>query len=135
MGRRGGRKGPQGRAQDRVRGRVRGGAKRGGGSGRKRGGFNMGGIDAGDIRDYAGRLTDRSGGSSGLAGAAAGLAGGGLAGRFLGGSEGSDEDLERQVAEQFAVVEERLQLLEDQVRELREILGGAAGGTDSGGNP
>lgn len=146
MGRRGRRGGSQGRAQDRVRDRVRGGAKRGGGgsSGRKRGG-----LDVGALGDYAGRLTGRSGGGSGLsgggsglAGAAAGLAGGGLAGRLMGGSEGSGEDLSREeVAEQFALVEERLQILEDQVLELREALGGAEdpseteGGTDPGAKP
>lgn len=125
MGRKGRRKQPQGRAQERVRERIRGSA------GRKRGG-----LDVGAIGDYAGRLTNRPGGASGLTGAAAGLAGGGLAGRFLGGgAEGSDEDLRAEVADQFALFEERLQVLEDQVRELHELLGGAepGGGTDPGG--
>lgn len=140
MGRRGRRKGSQGRAQSRVRERVRGGAGRGGGgsTGRKRGGF-----DVGDIEDYAGRLTDRPGGGSGLTGAAAGLAGGGLAGKFLGG--GSEEDPGTEVADHLALVEERLQLLEDQMQELREMLGGAeapadpptepGGGSEPGSNP
>lgn len=123
MGRRGRGRGSRGNnAQARVRDRVRGGSKRGGGGspGRKKGGLGIG-----DIEDYAGRLTDRRGGGSSFAGAAAGLAGGGLAGKFLGGGgEGSDEDLRDEVAEQFSLVEERLQLLEDQVRELREIIGG-----------
>ncbi len=79
----------------------------------------------GAVQDLAGRLADRSGGGSsgggsGLAGAAAGLASGGLAGRFLGGgSEGSDEDFRNEVADQFALIEERLQALEDQMQELR----------------
>lgn len=133
MGRRGRRRGSQDRARERVRGRVRGGAKRGGGTGRKRGGFDLGDVDVGAIGDYAGRLKDRSGGGSGLAGAAAGLAGGGLAGRFLGGGEGSDEDLRTEVADHFALVEERLQLLEDQVRELREMLGAEDPAAPEGG--
>jgi hypothetical protein len=143
VGRRGRRKEPQGRAQNRaqsrVRERVRGGAGRdkGGSTARKRGGFDVGAVE-----DLAGRLANRPGGGSGLAGAAAGLAGGGLAGRFLGGgTEGSEEDLRGEVADQFALVEERLQLLEDQMQELREMHGGAEpptgpeAGTDAGGNP
>ena len=141
MGRRGGRKGSgsQGRAQGRVRDRVRrGGSGRGGGGGSGRGGGGntgrkRGGFDVGAVEDLAERLANRpgggsglSGGGSGLAGAAAGLAGGGLAGRFLGGgSEGSDEDFRNEVAGQLALVEERLQVLEDQMQELREVLGGA----------
>jgi len=105
----------------------------------------------GAVEDLAGRLADRSGGGSrggsgsgsgfsgggsGLAGAAAGLASGGLAGRFLGGgSEGSDEDFKNEVADQFALVEERLQALEDQMRELREILGGAEAQTEPPAEP
>ena len=84
----------------------------------------------GAVQDLAGRLADRpgggSGGGSGLAGAAAGLASGGLAGRFLGGgSEGSEEDFRNEVDDQLALVEERLQALEDQMREIREALGAA----------
>ncbi len=136
MGGRGGRRGSQGRgAQGRVRDRVRGGGTRrggGGSTGRKRVGF-----DVGAVQDLAGRLADRpgggsgggsgfSGGGSGLAGAAAGLASGGLAGRFLGGgSEGSEEDFRNEVADQLALVEERLQALEDQMQESREMLGGS----------
>lgn len=135
MGRRGGRRGSQGGAQGRVRDRVRGARGRGGGgsTGRKRGGF-----DAGAIQDLAGRLADRSGGSSGfsgggsgLAGAAAGLAGGGVAGRFLGGgSEGSDEDLRNEFADQLALIEERLQVLEDQMQEIRAALGAEEASTE-----
>ncbi len=101
--------------------------------GRKRGGF-----DVGAMQDLAGRLADRSGGGSsgggsgfsgggsGLAGAAAGLASGGLAGRFLGGgSGGSDEEFRNEVADQFVLIEERLQALEDQMQELRGMLEGA----------
>ena len=99
------------------------------------------------VQDLAGRLGGRSGGrsggGSGFAGAAAGLASGGLAGKFLGGgSEGSDEDFRKEVADQFALMDERLQLLEDQMQELREMLGGAeeappepGGETDPGLNP
>ena len=142
MGRRGGRRGSQGRgAQGRVRDRVRGGGTRrggGGSTGRKRGGF-----DVGAVQDLAGRLADRpgggsgfSGGGSGLAGAAAGLASGGLAGRFLGGSEGSEEDFRNEVVDQLALVEERLQALEDQMQEIREALGAAEAPTEpEGGAP
>ena len=139
VGRRGGRRGSQGRAQGRVRDRVRGGARRGGGggsTGRKRGGFGMGAVE-----DLAGRLADRpgggsgfSGGGSGLAGAAAGLASGGLAGRFLGGGSG-EEDPGGEVTDRLALVEERLQVLEDQVQELREILGGAEPSTQDPTEP
>jgi hypothetical protein len=90
----------------------------------------------GAVEDLAGRLADRSGGGSGggsgfsggsgLAGAAAGLASGGLAGKFLGGgSGGSEEDFRNEVADRFALVEERLQALEDQMQEIREALGAA----------
>lgn len=139
LDRRGRRKGSsQGRAQGRVRERVRGSAGRdGGGSpGRKRGGFDVGAVEdlAGRLVDHSGGGSGFSGGGSGLAGAAAGLAGGGLAGRFLGGSsEGSEEDLRNEVADQFALVEERLQALEDQMQELREMLGGAEATTEPEG--
>jgi hypothetical protein len=152
VGRRGGRRGSRGRgAQGRVRDRVRGGGSGRGGSGRGGGGrtsSRRGGFDVGAVEDLAGRLADRSGGGShggsgggsgfsgggsGLAGAAAGLASGGLAGRFLGGgSEGSDEDFRNEVADQLALVDERLQALEDQMQELREILGGAEAPTEPG---
>ena len=145
VGRRGGRRGSQSRgAQGRVRDRVRGGGtRRGGGStGRKRGGFDMGAVE-----DLAGRLADRSGGGSGggsggssgfsggseLAGAAAGLASGGLAGRFLGG--GSEADFRNEVADQLALVEERLQALEDQMQEIREALGAAEAPTQDPAGP
>lgn len=98
----------------------------------------------GAVEDLASRLADRSGGGSsggsgfsgggsGLAGAAAGLASGGLAGRFLGGgSEGSEEDFRNEVADQLALVEERLQALEGQMQELREMLGGTEAPTEPG---
>ena len=124
--------------RDRVRGggsgRGGGGSKRGGGesTGRKRGGF-----DEDAVQDLAGRLADRpgsgsgfSGGGSGLAGAAAGLASGGLAGRFLGGGSG-EEGLGGEDADRLTLVEERLQVLEDQMRELREMLGGAEAPTEA----
>ena len=113
----------QGRAQGRVRGRVqqraRGGAKRGGrGQGRKQ---NT--LDLGDLEGYANRLAGRSGGTSklaegtsGLAGAASAYAGGSFASRLLeGGVSMSDVDFRREVAEHFALLEERLQRLEAQV--------------------
>jgi hypothetical protein len=120
----------QNRAAGRVRGRVqqrtRGGAKRGGGdSGRKR---NT--LDLGAIEGYANRLANRSGGTSdlsgaasglakaapGLAGAASGFAGGSFASRlFAGDTPMSDEDFRKEVAEHFALLEERLQRLEEQV--------------------
>jgi hypothetical protein len=113
----------QERAAGRVRGRVqqrtRGGAKRGGGdSGRKR---NTLDLDA--IEGYANRLVNRSGGAtdlseaaSGLAGAASGFAGGSFASRlFAGDTSMSDEDFRKEVAEHFALLEERLQRLEEQV--------------------
>ena len=94
----------------------------------------------GAVEDLAGRLADRSGGgsgggsgSSGLAGAAAGLASGGLAGRFLGG--GSEEDFKNEVADQLALVEERLQALEDQMQEIREALGAAEAPTQDPAGP
>ena len=136
MGRRGGRRGSQGRAQGRVRDRVRGGGSGRGGGGSRRGGGEStgrkrGGFDVDAVQDLAGRLADRpgsgsgfSGGGSGLAGAAAGLAGGGLAGRFLGSGSG-EEELGGEDADRLTLVEERLQVLEDQMQELREMLGGS----------
>jgi hypothetical protein len=105
----------------------------------------------GAVEDLAGRFADRpgsgsgfSGGGSGLAGAAAGLASGGLAGRFLGGGSG-EEELSGEDADRLALVEERLQVLEDQMQEIREALGAAEaptqdpaepeGETDPGSNP
>jgi hypothetical protein len=117
------RNGSQARAAGRVRGRVqqrtRGGAKRGGGdSGRKRDTLDLGAIEG-----YANRLASRSGGTanlsgaaSGLAGAASGFAGGSFARKlFAGDTSMSDEDFRKEVAEHFALVEERLQRLEEQV--------------------
>ena len=114
----------QRRAQGRVRGRVqqrtRGGAKHGGGDqGRKR---NT--LDLGTIEGYANRLTKRPGGTSGLSGAASGLAGaasgfagGSFASRLMQGDPSmSDEDFRKEVADHFALLEERLQQLEEQVQ-------------------
>ena len=128
MGRRKRRNDSQKRAAGRVRGRVqqrtRGGAKRGGGdSGRKR---NT--LDLGAIEGYANRLVNRSGRTSdlseaasglaksapGLAGAASGFAGGSFASKlFSGDTSMSDEDFRKEVAEHFALLEERLQRLEE----------------------
>ena len=130
MGRKKRRNESQERAAGRVRGRVqqrtRGGVKRGGGgSDRKR---NTLDLDA--IEGYAKRLADRPGRTSdlseaasglakaapGLAGAASGFAGGSFASRlFAGDTPMSDEDFRKEVAEHFALLEERLQRLEEQV--------------------
>ena len=142
MGKRKRRNDSQERAAGRVRGRVqqrtrgssnrgganRGSAKRGGGdSGRKR---NT--LDLGAIEGYANRLANRSGGTSdlsgaasglakaapGLAGAASGFAGGSFASRLLSGDASmSDEDFRKEVAAHFALLDERLQRLEDLVSE------------------
>ena len=123
MGRKKRRNDSQNRAASRVRGRVqqrtRGGNRGGGDSGRKR---NT--LDLGAIEGYANRLTDRSGGTSGLAkaspglaGAASGFVGGSFASRLFAGEDTSmsDEDFRKEVAEHFALLEERLQRLEEQV--------------------
>lgn len=123
MGRRGrgkgSRGGPEGRVRGRVRDRVQGRAGRGGeGGGRKRGSS----FDVGEIQGYAKRLSGSGGGASALAGAASGLAGGGLASRFLGsGAQGSDEEFRTEVLEQLSLMDERLQMLEEQ---MNELLGG-----------
>jgi len=122
--------GSQGRAEGRVRGRVqervRGRTKRGGGAGQKRSTFDLGAIEG-----YANRLAHSSRGTSGsglagaapgLAGAASGLAGGSFASRFMeGGAQDSEEDFRKEVAEHFALIEERLQRLEEQVQGAVEL--------------
>ena len=127
MGRKKRRNDSQGRAAGRMRGRVqqrtRGGAKRGKDAGRKR---NT--LDLGAIEGYANRLANRSGKTSdlsgaasglakatpGLAGAASGFAGGSFASRlFAGDAPISDEDFRKEVAEHLALLEERLQRLEE----------------------
>lgn len=141
MGRRDRRKGSQGRAEGRVRERVRGRAGRGGevSAGRRRGTFDVGAIEG-----YARLLGNRAGGTSRLAGAASGLAGSNLAHRISGSdTEVSEEDFRKEVTEHLALVDERLQRLEDEVHELRE--GGGEGdpgdvtepdvGTDPQSNP
>jgi hypothetical protein len=129
VGRRGKRKGSHGRAEARVRGRVRervqGRPGRGeeGGAGRRRGTLNIGVIEG-----YANRLTDHVGGpsrlagaASGLAGAASGLAGGSFAHRILeSDTESSEEDFKKEVREHLALLDERLQWLEDEMHTLRE---------------
>jgi hypothetical protein len=113
------------------RGAQRGGAQRGGG---QRGGGDSrrkrSTLDLGAIEGYANRLANRSGGTSdlsetasglaratpGLAGAASGFAGGSFASRLLSGDTSmSDEDFRKEVAAHFALLEERLQRLEEQV--------------------
>ncbi len=129
MGKRGKRKGSQERAENRVRGRVRNrvqghsGRREEGSAGRRRGTFNVG-----DIERYANRLTDHVGGrgtsglsgaASGLAGAASGLAGGSFARRILeNDTENSEEDFRNEVKEHLALIDERLQRLEDELRAL-----------------
>jgi hypothetical protein len=122
VGKRSRRKNSQGRAEGRVRGRVRervqGRPGRGGegGAGRKRGTFDVGAIE-----DYADRLGDHIGGTSGLTGAASGFAGGSFARRISGSdTEGSEEDFRKEVREHLALVDERLQRLEDEMLKLRE---------------
>ena len=142
VGRRKRRNDSQERAAGRVRGRVqqRGGAQRGG---TKRGGAQRGGdsgrkrntLDLGAIEGYANRLASRSGGTSdlsgatsglakaapGLAGAASGFAGGSFASRLLSGDTSmSDEDFRKEVAAHFALLEERLQRVEDLVSDPAE---------------
>lgn len=136
MARRNRGQGSQGRAQARVRGRVqqsarggaqRGGAKRGTDAGRKRDTLDLGAIEG-----YANRLAEHSrrprgsgsglaGAAPGLAGAASALAGGNLASRFMqSGTQSSEEDFRKEVAEHLALIEERLQRLEEQVQGVGE---------------
>lgn len=132
----------QGRAEGRVRNRVRdrgqghpqqGRSQHGGGSGTRRGTF-----DVGEIEGYANRLKDQLGGRSGtsggsglseaaagLAGAASGLAGGSLASRLAeGATQGSEEDFRNEIRERLDLIDERVQRLED---EMGRLLEGAAG--------
>jgi hypothetical protein len=132
VGRRKGRNDSQKRAAGRVRGRVqqrgaqRGGAQRGGGDSRRK----RNTLDLGAIEGYANRLANRSGGTSnlsesasglakaapGLAGAASGFAGGSFVSRLLSGDTSmSDEDFRKEVATHFALLEERLQRLEEEL--------------------
>ncbi len=106
----------------RVRERVQGHGGRGGQSGgRKRGSA----FDVNDIQGYAKRLSGSGGGGSALAGAASGLAGGGFASRLLGGdAQGSDEDFRAEIADELALMDERLQRLEEQ---MSQLLGEAEG--------
>ena len=130
MGRgRGRRRGSQGRAEGRVRGRVRERVQgrsptRGEAStGRSRGAFDVGAIEgyANRLRGGLGGTPGLSGAASGLAGAATGLAGGSLAHRLTGGgTEGAEEDLVTEFTKRLDLMEERLALLEDEVRQLRE---------------
>ncbi|MDQ3864700.1 MAG: hypothetical protein M3317_14615 [Actinomycetota bacterium] len=87
----------------------------------------------GSIEGYADLLRNRTrgtsglgaGAASGLAGAASGLAGSSLAHRIRGSdTEGSEEDFTNEVSEHLALIEERLQRLEDEMHELREGGGG-----------
>jgi hypothetical protein len=108
-----------------VQQRTRGGAKRGGGdSGRKQNTLDLGAIEgyANRLANRSGKTQDLSGAASGLAnaapglaGAASGFAGGSFASRlFSGDTSMSDEDFRKEVAEHFALLEERLQRLEEQ---------------------
>ena len=107
-------------------GAQRGGAQRGGGDSRRK----RNTLDLGEIEGYANRLVNRSKGTPdisgaasglakgvpGLAGAASGFAGGSFASRLLSGDTSmSEEDFRKEVAAHFALLEERLQRLEEQV--------------------
>ena len=135
MGRRGRRRWSQGRAEGRVRGRVRERVqgrpvRRGGGSGRTGGGFDIGDIEgiANRVGDHVGGTSGLSGAASGLAGAASGLAGGTFAHRILdSNAESSEEDFRREVRERLEVIDGRLGQLEDQMRALLEGGEGAPG--------
>ncbi len=125
MDRRGRSKGSRGGSEGRVRGRVRervqGHAGSGGqGGSRKRGSA----FDVEDIEGYAKRLSGSGVGGSALAGAASGLAGGGFTSRFLGNAQGSDEDFRAEIADDLALMDERLQRLEEQ---MSQLLGEAEG--------
>jgi hypothetical protein len=146
VGRRRRRRGSRGRAEDRVRGRVRERMRGRPGRAEEGAGQRRGTFDVGAIEGYANRLGNRVGGTSGLAEAASGLAGaasglgvGSVAHRILGSNtEGSEEDFRKEVRERLALIDERLQQLEDQMHKLREE-GGRAGGpgdlTEPGGGP
>jgi len=134
VGKRGKRKDSQGRAEDRVRGRVREGVQdRSGRRGESSAGQRQGTFNVGDIERYANRLTDHVGGrgtsglsgaASGLAGAASGLAGGSFARRILeNDTESSEEDFRNEVREHLALLDDRLQRLEDEMHALREVGG------------
>jgi hypothetical protein len=150
VGKRGKRKGSQGRAEDRVRGRVREGVQgRSGRRGESNAGRRRGTFNVGDIERYANRLTDHvgsrstsglSGAASGLAGAASGLAGGSLARRILeNDTESSEENFRNEVREHLALLDERLQRLEDEMHALRveggEDLQEPEGGSDPESSP
>lgn len=132
MGRRKRHNDSQKRAAGRVRGRVqqrgaqRGGTQRGGGDSRRK----RNTLDLGAIEGYANRLAKSSGrpsdltdaasglakGAPGLAGAASGFAGGSFASKlFSGDTSMSDEDFRKEVAAHFALLEERLQRIEEQL--------------------
>ena len=123
MGSRRRRNDSQRRAAGRVRGRVQQRTREGGKRGGKNPGRKRNALDLGAIEGYAKRLADRPGGAQGLAGAASGLAGaasgfagGRVASRLMAGDTSmSDEDFRREVAEHFALLEDRLQRLEEQV--------------------
>jgi hypothetical protein len=83
------------------------------------------------IERYADRLGDHIGGTSGLSEAASGLAGAasGLAGSSLAhrlarsDTEPSEGAFRREVRERLDLIDERLQRLEDEMHELRELGG------------
>ena len=117
----------RGRVRERVQGRP---VRRGGGSGRTGGGFDIGDIEgiANRVGDHVGGTSGLSGAASGLAGAASGLAGGTFAHRILdSNAESSEEDFRREVRERLEVMDGRLGQLEDQMRALLEGGEGAPG--------
>jgi hypothetical protein len=150
VGRRERRNRSQVRAEGRVRARVqqrggagRGDAKRGAGDPTRK----KNTLDLGAIEGYASRLAGRTGGASGLAGAASGLAGaasgfagGSFAHRLISGDTSMpEEEFRREIAEHIALLEERLQRLEERVSakqdEVEEGLPEPEGETNPGGEP
>ncbi len=148
MGKRGKRQGSQGRAKNRVRVRVReriqGRSRRreASSTGRRRGTFNVGAIEgyANHLTDHASGTSGLAGAASGLAGAASGLAGGSFARRILeNDTESSEEDFKNEIREHLALIDERLQRLEDEMHAL-SVEGGEdvqepEGGSDPGSSP
>ncbi len=110
---------------------------------RGRGTFNVGAIEgyANHLTDHASGTSGLAGAASGLAGAASGLAGGSFARRILeNDTESSEEDFRNEVKEHLALIDERLQRLEDEMHALLSVEGGEdvqepEGGSDPDSSP